>query len=247
MVEIKQAFLDNENYEILTQLDKAITGLKCAIYNMENINSASKTSTTSNGRIVSEELKIKMKEEMLPTKILELSSVIQKREYFRSITPIYYDYQNSLIRLNDLYDEIGLTTAIEKSSDRQFDSSLNRQKMGKSFEEISSQVVTVYLIPYLAKLHGLNPSDLFSIRNVKFGLAGVRGSAGELDCIVCTYIPRPERFKNLKIKALFCQVLGVIEMKRNPNDIGQAFIGYQRSLAWLSGYTVNSQSFHIFL
>lgn len=116
-------------------------------------------------------------------------------------------------------------------------SGVKRQNNGKGFEETAFPVIERKLIPRLALLYGLQQSDIFIVRNVKFGIATSRGSTGELDCLVCTRIPTPARFVNVKPKSSFCKVLAVVEIKRNPDDIGEAFVSYQKSLAWLSGST----------
>ena len=93
------------------------------------------------------------------------------------------------------------------------------------------------MIPLLAVKNGLKESELFIIKNVKFGTASSKGSTGELDSIICTRIPFPDRFVGVKPRSSFCKVLAVVEIKRNPDDIGEAFVSYQKSLAWLGGWT----------
>ena len=42
--------------------------------------------------------------------------------------------------------------------------------------------------------------------------------------------------RNNKIRKGYpCKVLAVVESKINPDDIGEAFLGYHNSLIWLSG------------
>ncbi|KAJ1399239.1 hypothetical protein B484DRAFT_406379 [Ochromonadaceae sp. CCMP2298] len=97
---------------------------------------------------------------------------------------------------------------------------------------------------------------------MKFGMGGGKGTTAELDCILCTRDQLPDRFQTpdsetpdtetptqdpnppkkrvAKVpkgvpKGVFCRVLGVVEVKRSADDVGEAFVGYQAALNWLSG------------
>ena len=65
-------------------------------------------------------------------------------------------------------------------------------------------------------------------------MASIRGTCSELDCMICVRSERPISI-DVKPKGTFVKVLAIIEVKRNPDDIGEAFAGYQQSLSWLSG------------
>jgi hypothetical protein len=66
-------------------------------------------------------------------------------------------------------------------------------------------------------------------------MASSKGSTAELDSLICIRAERPARLDSYKPRGSFCKVLAVVEVKRNPDDIGEAFVGYQKSLAWLAG------------
>jgi hypothetical protein len=53
----------------------------------------------------------------------------------------------------------------------------------------------------------------------------------ELDCNSIEI----KRNNKTRSKGYPCKVLAVVESKINPDDIGEAFLGYHNSLIWLSG------------
>lgn len=122
---------------------------------------------------------------------------------------MYFD----VLYADDLYESIGLMSAIDSFQDQQKGVGSRRQNVGKGFEITAFLIVENTLIPYLAKLNDIqNLGEIFIVRNVKFGLASTKGATGEFDCIVCTKMPIPLRFVGQKTRGIFCKVLGVVEV-----------------------------------
>ena len=93
-----------------------------------------------------------------------------------------------------------------------------RNSRGRSFENTADSVLSEYLVPLLAKKNDLDVSDLLIVRNIKLGMASSKGSTAELDSVICVRAERPEGL-NVR-RGSFCRVLAVVEVKRNPDDIG---------------------------
>lgn len=93
-------------------------------------------------------------------------------------------------------------------------------------------------------------------------MASVTGSPGEFDIFIClrtspwsidsmtnSNVKSNKTIKNIpkdSSKYYNCQVLAVIEVKRNIDDIGTAFSGLQPAITWLTGNKVIFTSFFTF-
>jgi hypothetical protein len=165
-------------------------------------------------------------------------------------------------RCLELYESIGLSDAQEAVGSMQLFGGHGRNNRGKSFEAVAADVVKNHLIPDVAHKRGLDEESVFAVRNVKLGMASSKGSTAEFDCLLCVKDKRPDRLENIKQKGIFCRVIAVVEVtllsatavptyctylphrlpplqvKRNADDMGEAFMGYQSSLNWLSGSEV---------
>jgi hypothetical protein len=169
-----------------------------------------------------------------PIKLEDLRLNLEERDRLRQSTPAFHAYQESMERLEALYERIGLNAAEDSLTSVQKTGGQGRNHRGRSFENTADAVLTEFLLPYLAAKHGFNVSDLIVVRNIKLGMASSKGSTAELDSLVCVRRARPESLDH-KPRGSWVLVLGVVEVKRNADDIGAAFVSLQKSVAWLAG------------
>jgi len=218
------------NYPVLKELDDLIRGGTQAIASMEKY-----VLTTPFPAGVYLQEKIDKVAQGLPSKKVEVAQALAMREALRLETIEYANLEQAIAAKNDVYTSIGLFAAMERVAKSSKDGGGGRNKRGKSFEDTSAEVLQKNLVPLLAARHGVREEDVLVVRNIKLGMASLKGSTSELDSLIIIKSPRPQRLSFLKAKSSFALVLCVVEMKRNADDLGEAFCNLQSSLNWLAG------------
>jgi hypothetical protein len=181
--------------------------------------------------------------ELLPQKQLEVAQAAGLRDRIRATTPEFQPLKQAQAALAAFSLRIGLDSAILQSSSSSKHAGRDRNSRGKGFERtVAEDVLPDHLLPIVAQRHCVkDPSELFVLRNVKLGTAGIKGITAELDCLICAREKETEGEgvgTGKREKGVFCKVLAVVEVKRNIDDLGEAFISYQRTLNWLAGIEV---------
>lgn len=236
--ESQRLFETSKYYNELYDLDRMILGCKQSIVNMEKLDIGNPLNSSK--RQFSAEQLHNITTVVLPNKRFELEKLIEKRNILRLETPFYFQYQQNIKRLDTLLNDIGLISLMELTSQDQTNSGNRRRETGKSFESTAFESIENILFPYLENLYNIPTSKMFLLQNVEFSIACSKGNTGEFDSLICVHMDTPERFSKISHKGKFCKVLAAVEVKRNPNDIGESFMSYQRSLAWLCGLQVNA-------
>lgn len=187
------------------------------------------------------QLKMDRVRALIPTKELEVERLTIELENLKNETPEYFILQDATSRLKSCYSEIGLDAANDVLKSSQQLSGRSRNERGFSFEDAAEDVLVNYLLPDLAAKESMQVSELVLVRNVKLGMASQKGSTAEIDCLVCVRgAPCPKSVSETGTQAAFksvdfCRVLAVVEVKRNADDIADAFCSYQQALTWLCG------------
>ena len=235
----QQRFAASEYSAELDQLELSIRGAAQAITSMGKFTELGETSDSPNIQS-----KLDNVIRLLPAKREEMAMNLARRDDLRELCGEWRELREAKERLQALMQETGLaalTSALSSDTKR---AGAGRNSRGKSFETLAAEVVETELIPSLARRFGLEVSDVFPIRNIKFGMSSSKGSTSEIDCVLCTKFKLTEQReleqKYAKAKpwssgVSFVRCLGVVEVKRNADDLADALIGYQRTLAWLSG------------
>ncbi|CAE7726859.1 unnamed protein product, partial [Symbiodinium microadriaticum] len=107
------------------------------------------------------------------------------------------------------------------------------------------------LVDILASRHGIaDLSRIVIARNITLGMASNQGSPGEIDIMVCVKwgpysdeadgsssgsTSRKKKKAGNPQQGFAVKVLGVVEVKKNADDLASAFRRYQIALNWLSG------------
>ena len=233
----------HEHSALLEKLDADINGAEQAVASMSKFLTREPTQTS--GSSVSEE-RVQLKQEhvrdLLPDKRADLAAKLQQRDALRADLTEYADLQASMRDMERLHADIGLTAGLRKlKEDVQRAAGKGRNDRGRSFEHTCAQVLQSTLLPMLSARTGLPEAELLVVKNIKLGMASCKGTAAEFDSVVCVRVGEPEaqalHAKYRVSKGSFVRVVAVVEMKRNPDDVGEAFAGYQRALSWLSGLT----------
>eukprot|EP01041_Mallomonas_annulata_P004756 gene4756-9454_t len=204
---------------------------------LETSNSKTNNNNNNNNNDNNNQIRVDRVREMIPKKLLEIEQCTLELEILKNTTPEYHILQEAIQKLESCYNDIGLNEANKILKYSQHDSGRGRNERGFSFEDAAEKVLYDHLLPTLAKKENVSISKLLVVRNVKLGMASQKGSTAEIDCLICMKAPRPESMiANTASKySEFCKVLAVVEVKRNADDIGDAFCGYQQSLSWLCG------------
>lgn len=236
LIELKLKFELNPYCNELISLNKSIYNGQQAINQMKLfINDDKLINIIDQNKLIRLNEKINKIKELIPIKEKIISEQIDEREKIKINTIEYQEYIN-MEQLNyKLLESLGLHDAIENSVLYSKETGQRKHKNGFNFEDKVINVVEEYIKPLISLKYNVNISDLIIIKNIKFAMASPNNSTSEFDIIICQIINRPERIKNYKLNLNYCQILGIIEIKKNPDDIGSAFIGYQKSLNWLSG------------
>jgi len=227
LMKAKIAFDANPNSVMLYELDRLIHGAEQAITSMKKFIET----VSDNIRVTDKKRAIEI---ALPLKKEEHIKNISTRDMKRKETPEFQAYIDAIKRVEDTYDEIGLNLAIQNATALSSKGGDGRNSRGKNFESRARLLLEELLVPSIADKYGYDKDDVFIVQNMKLGMASIKGTCSELDCMICVRSERPLTL-DVKPKGTFCKVLAIIEVKRNPDDIGEAFAGYQQSLSWLSG------------
>jgi hypothetical protein len=235
--ELKLKFELNPYCNELVSLNKSIHNGQQSINQMKLfINDDKLNNIIDQDKLIRLNERKKKIKELLPLKENEINKQIEQRENIKINTIEYQEYINMDQQNYQLLESLGLNNAIENSILYSKEVGQRKHKCGFNFEVKVINVVEEYIKPLVSLKYNVNINDLIIIKNIKFGMASPNNSTSEFDIILCQIIDRPERIKNYKLNSTkFCQILGIIEIKKNPDDIGGAFIGYQNSLQWLSG------------
>ena len=235
----QEKFAASEHSAELDQLELSIHGAAQAITSMGKFSEAGELSASP--KILSKLENVRL---LLPAKREEMATNLARRAELRELSEEWKELHEAEKRLEILLAETGLTALISALSTDTKRAGAGRNSRGKSFETLAAEVVETALIPSLAHRFGLDVCDVFPIRNIKFGMSSSKGSTSEIDCVVCTNFSPAEQ-KELEQRyakakpwspgVAFVKCLGVVEVKRNADDLADALIGYQRTLAWLSG------------
>jgi len=167
---------------------------------------------------------------LLPTKRQDLERNLTRYNELRASCVPLQEYERAMAEYSKIAAEVGLTSAQQFQTDAQKDSGSGRNNRGKSFESQAVEIVRNCLLPYLAEKHNVPVEEMIIVQNIRLGMASANGSTAEIDSFVCIRngaCPKP--------KGTHVIVLAIVEVKRNPDDIGHAFVNYQAPLAWLTG------------
>ena len=234
-------------FEEIEMLDRSIRGAEQAVSSMELFVRSTIVVGTS-VKIEKAEKMRKIKDELLPLKIRDLTASLARRDELRLACKEYSTVVAQRLAVSEFSDKIGLSEAMRASISVTRRSGSSRNERGKSFEETASDVIVAELVPRLAAKFGRGAEELVVLRNLKLGMASPKGSVGEIDAVIAAPIRCPERVAALSQKykiqmgkkgqgregGRFVHCLGVVEVKRNPDDLGEAFAAYQSSLGWLA-------------
>ena len=224
----------------MQKLEKKLEGAQNAVSNMQRVLAVHKENPARTEKDDKAMGKIGRIGILLPVKNQEILRIKEEMERVRLATPTLQVLEDTQQRLQALLDELGLTEAMQQVSSTVREAGNNCYRRGVSFEEICEHVVRENLLTEVAAREGRDASSLFLIRNVKFGFAAKQGCTAEFDMLICAKrkvddtMPLPETVQ-IPRESYFCDVLGVVEVKRNADDIGQAFCSYQEPLLWLCG------------
>eukprot|EP00602_Paraphysomonas_sp_CaronLab_P010600 CAMPEP_0185038528 /NCGR_PEP_ID=MMETSP1103-20130426/34282_1 /TAXON_ID=36769 /ORGANISM="Paraphysomonas bandaiensis, Strain Caron Lab Isolate" /LENGTH=416 /DNA_ID=CAMNT_0027576997 /DNA_START=254 /DNA_END=1504 /DNA_ORIENTATION=+ len=217
------AWHSHQDYSRFNELTRKASGLKNAISHMEH--------KVKNFTDVSP--KSERTRSMLTLKRSELKEVIKEVEQIEK-GEAYQQWKKAVKVRKNLEKELGLEAANSAIGTLQREGGHRRQVGGVKFEDIAEDIIKEYVIPAALRRHGISDSHgIVVIRNVTLGMASVAGSPGEIDALICRITGKSE--VGSTGSAYTCKVLGVVEVKKNADDIGSAFDRYQRSLAWLTG------------
>ena len=207
--EANAAFMKTAHFTRLEQLRKEINGGDQAIASMK------KFLATSNGRISltgTTREKLQRVQVLLPAKMQEIEDKISIRDQLRHQTPEYAHLVELELDAAHYYEDIGLTAAMRRALISQRSGGQGRNNRGRVFEEYVSDVIREFLIPAIAQRHSICVQDIFPVRNIKLGMASFKGVTAEIDCLICTAAPRPDRLDAWKPKGTFCRVLAAVEV-----------------------------------
>lgn len=174
---------------------------------------------------------------LLPTKQKDLAINLARYNELRASSAALQEYEEAMAQYTAIACEVGLTCAEQFKSDARKEGGSGRNFRGKSFESQSVEIVRSCLLPYLADKYNVSVEDMLIVQNLRLGMASSNGSTAEIDSVVCVRngaCPKP--------KGTYVTVLAIVEVKRNPDDIGSAFVNYQAPLAWLTGISDPSDS-----
>ena len=209
----KIAFDANPNSVILYELDRLIHGAEQAITSMKKF---IETNVSDNIRVTDKKLAIEI---ALPLKKEEHTQNSSTRDLKRKETPEFQVLIDAIKRVEDTYDEIGLNLAIRNATALSSKGGDGRNSRGKNFESRARLLLEELLVPAITDKYGYDKDDVFIVQNMKLGMASIKGTCSELDCMICVRSERPLTLAD-KPKGSFCKVLAIIEVKRNPDDIG---------------------------
>lgn len=221
----KDAFESTAEFVELKELEKAITGGEHAVSSMDKFLLENQDSTIPK---IAE--KIESVRSLLPIKRKDLESNVTRYEELRSSCSAMQEYEEALAQYESIASAVGLTSAEQFKSDAQREGGSGRNVRGKSFESQAVEVVRSCLLPYLSEKHNVPVEDMLIVQNLGLGMASAYGSTAEIDSIICV-----RNGTSPKPRGTHVTVLGIVEVKRNPDDIGHAFVNYQAPLAWLTG------------
>lgn len=131
-------------------------------------------------------------------------------------SPEYSNLQKDLAALQRFEESIGLPQENEKLQSLQRERGKNSGKSGQDFESFARNIVSARLGPLLSA-----PGEtLHCLSGVTLGCA-----RGELDFVlVC------DRGKQQPV-----ELRGIVEVKKNVNDIAESFLTRQENIAWFVG------------
>mmetsp|Transcript_20626 Transcript_20626/g.28401 ORF Transcript_20626/g.28401 Transcript_20626/m.28401 type:complete len:526 (-) Transcript_20626:58-1635(-) len=242
----EETFSKSPHFNELTQLDKEITGGLQAIDNMRRFLLDSPSDETNSEKGTNNPQRNERKERLrvlLPLKEGQVHSNILQRDHLIQTVPEYNALINAKMNYEQFIESIGLNSAMQQLNSSNKRTGRMRNIRGKTFEEIVAvDVLQDHLFPQLQITHNLtDPVHLIVLRNMKMAMAASKGVSAELDCLV---VQRDPSHHDWARKALdksskplvFCRVLAAVEVKRNPDDLGEAFLSYQKALNWLAGH-----------
>ena len=207
------------------ELERAVIAGQHAVTSMEKF--LQENDVNSSSRMIE---KLQSVRSLLPTKRKDLESNLVRYNELRMNCTALQEYEQAIAQYSKIASEVGLTSAEKFKSDAQKDSGSGRNVRGKSFESQAVEIVRSCLLPYLAEKHNVPVDDMLIVQNLRLGMASANGSTAEIDSFVCVRngaCPKP--------RGTHVTVLAIVEVKRNPDDIGHAFVNYQAPLAWLTG------------
>ena len=185
---------------------------------------------TDSGSVLNEARKEQIRAVGLANKTALLQESLERRRIVAGSTPSYAVYLALQNELDQLHESIGLTKAVQRSSASVRYEGHGRTLRGRRFEDFAESI-TPAIIEHVSRRHSIPPESLFCLRNVKLGMASTLGSTAEMDCLICF-----EDTSQLKARhGVYVKVAGVVEVKKNCDDLGDAFLGYQTPLHWLCG------------
>lgn len=129
--------------------------------------------------------------------------------------------RQTLLRLRERLARLGAECGVERAREElerlQREQGRRSGRSGGEFEALAEELTRAHLLPVLA---GRGAARVEVLRGVTLGAA-----ATELDQVVLRPAARGGP----------AEVLAVVEVKRNPNDLGHGFLRRQENLAWLRG------------
>jgi hypothetical protein len=218
---------------VLAELDKRIKGGSQAVESMSKfVNSEGDDHGAKNAE------RIANCKALLPEKIRQLEEDIEAREELRKNTTAYITLAASEQWKLDVYSELGLIEREELVKKESKGSGTGRNTRGRDFEAEAFKSLEEVVVPKVSTFYGVSEEELLCVRNIKFGMASAKGSTAEIDSLVCRRMV-PTDGDDVKDswskRGTPVEVLAVCEVKRNADDCGDAFAGYQPSLRWLCG------------
>uniref|UniRef100_A0A6U4LM82 Uncharacterized protein n=2 Tax=Phaeomonas parva TaxID=124430 RepID=A0A6U4LM82_9STRA len=165
---------------------------------------------------------------VIPEKREELSERRGALAALCTATPEHSAREAAAAALDAFEEAIGLRAVEARVREAQRRGGRSRGASGAGFEQQVAAHIEENIMPGLAAAHGIeDPDNLKLIRNVMLGMGGPEGATGELDACICRCAAYNAEEP--------VEVLAVVEVKRNPEDIGPAFSRYQQTLQWLAG------------
>ena len=244
-------------FTTLKSLDSTIKGANQAVISMAKF-----IEDTLDGKHERQKEKCESVRMSLPLKRQQLEQDEAKRRELRARTPEYGMLLQAIAEKEALYQSLGLLQKGEEMRQMSRGGGLGRNSRGKDFEVVAYEALLSVLMPmvideYLSEKveEEADEYEYFAVRNIKFGMASAKGSTAEFDSLICRRLPRSPTYSpsahegsnsggsetnelqpgTRASEAVHVEVLAVCEVKRNPDDLGDAFESYQPSLRWLCG------------
>lgn len=243
----RNAYMESDVCARLEALDQSVRGGRQAVQSMRKFVESEVED--------SDDEVIKKKREncklLLPDKICQLAKDEATRRQVRESSEEYRALESATTDREEVYVKLGLRGREKLCQQLSSGEGRGRNERGRSFENAAYSTLTELLKPKIVDKYLLNTrtltcddDEIFCLRNIKFGMASVKGGTAEFDSLVCRSVKGDRESlsgaggswnSNMKNGRVYVEVLAVVEVKRNPDDLGEAFSCYQPSLRWLCG------------